>query len=206
MDKKHLLLLALLMLSASASFADNPASKETLDRVIGAGTLSPADWNSLCPPGQSVDSFNGCTPNINTNATQRAAAMKLFARTRIQSLVAIPITDNNGMVIFHITGSKNTSYTIHNSTSNHALCVGYPVDNFPNEPAYNNPDSNPLYQFTLTQISPGGTTSFVPRTHFYDYFPPNIVSDYIICVGGTTSFGDTTTASSSVAGLHLTSP
>ena len=206
MDKKHLLLLALLLLPASASFADNPASKETLDRVIGAGTLSPTDWTNLCAPGQSIDSLTGCTPNI--NGAQKAAVTKLFVRTRIQSLAGIPITDNNGIVVFHIAGSKNISHTVHNDTMNYAVCIGFPVDNFPNEAAYNNPDTNPLYQFSiLDSMSPGGTRSFTARSDFYDYYAPTTVNDYLVCVGGSATFSRNTTtnnSSKSIAGLFLT--
>ena len=207
MDNKFIILLACLLLPATVSFADNPASKETLDRVIGAGTLSPTDWTNLCPPGQYISSLTGCLPNV--NGMQKTAVVKLFSRTRIQHTSGIPITDNNGMIVFHFNASQNNTYTIHNATASYANCIGFPVDNYPNEPGYNNTDSNPLYQFSIFDypngISPGGTHNF-DLGDFYDYYAPATVNVYMVCVGGSVPFRDSATNNSkSIAGLYLTS-
>jgi len=211
MDKKQLALIAFFLLHASTTFATNPASKEALDATIGATTLSPTDWNNLCPPGQSLESTNGCTPNI--NGAQKNAVKKLFTIAHIQSLSGIPITNNNGIIVFHITGASSTGYTIHNNSASYANCMGFVIDNFSNDPVYNNPNSNPLFQFSIlnfpTGTAPATTLGFSP-SNFYDYYAPTTVNDYMVCVGGSTHFNNvnnpSTNSSSSVAGLFISSP
>jgi hypothetical protein len=90
--------------------------------------------------------------------------------------------------------------------------MGLTVDNFPNEPAYNNTNSNPLYQFSILNfpgIAPGTTFSISPLK-FYDYYAPTIVNDYMVCVGGATnfnaSFAPSINSSSSMVGLYLSTP
>lgn len=214
MDRRQIALIFIFLLPSCTSFADNPASQDTLNKVMGASILTPTDWNNLCPTGQTLGSLSGCIPNI--NGAQQAAVSKLLRYAHIPSISGIPITDNNGIIVFHIAGLSNTGYTVHNNSPNYALCMGFPLDDYPNEPAYTNPNANPLYQYSIlnstSSIAPGATFAFTPL-NFYDYYGPNSVNAYMVCVGGTTRFNNASNPSpgnnnsnGSIVGLVLTSP
>ncbi len=143
--KKYYLLIGASLLSSGLAFADakskahapeaNPASREwvleqlqalqqKLESEISTSTsaLAAADWLSLCPAGQSIDSTTGCTPNC--QGAQSAACTKLLNVTELQDQTLLSSTAPTGLSVFRLTVSpsfNNNAPTITNGSNNNNI-------------------------------------------------------------------------------------
>ena len=116
-DLAHTLsILAFAVPVLAAAGNKNPCNVECVQQQIAKAlaalpTLSPdltaADWDALCPAGQSLANLSGCQPDC--TGKENSACDKILIATNLLPMFALPAPNNNSIVAFSFTPGLVTS-------------------------------------------------------------------------------------------------